>query len=762
MKTQLPMNRLASLTMALLLTVPHVQALAANGDFLTLPVQPAVTDGGDSGTIIRLPVLPAPPPPTPAPNPNLPTPPNQLTPIVPPVPGSNTGPIIPGLPQNPGMPGNNGSPFNPPPVFNPTQPGMSGNGGRNMIGTAKSAYPGMTCALVDNRPQKELVTAIQNLTRLVIMTPECANNTDFATSADQAQKLTKAATDLQGMWAASGTATPDPKMMTDFQSNLATVLGGVSRITQTLNDDGFLGTKCGHKLLSAGGILMAVSDLATSVAPYAMLGAVTGSAIMAPALPYVLGVAGVGTVAKLFKTMHDVNTVDTTKPENRLALLQNICEFSKINQQIRFLQLASSGQLEEVTREINDAKNNRIMFLQSQYSFRVSTIVNIRNQVAESLLQSKKTLLKDQAELKAIQDQIGTSNNNSFICNLARDVATDVTDAEFPLRASLNLKDLVAKEKQPLLAQKVLLTSEERMRKGLLQVNPDPAKDTQECATRGKDYIDLLGKILQETDSANQKLSLSLQKELGKDPEFSDYQNKEQVEKNRTATVEKVASLLQRLNLDNAVLDKQETNAQLIQLRHALFSRPGALPWIGGSSPAASWLSFADEQYRIFLTEFKENFSQLIYDAADLTVSNRRMAANPWLVNPQDVKNMKSVQDLSIINADIVKDPTNKKYVCKKLEDIWINWASTMDSLAAQDFFCQSIIPFFDRSTESVVVSTCDDTRDLRGNILEKSGTKQQQEYLATYYQKKALMVSAKMKELSCQMPTLQNLSLAQ
>ena len=753
MKSQITMNRLASLSMALVLSLPHVQALAASGDFLTLPVQPSVTDGNDTGTIIRLPVLPAPPAPPPQ-NPTIPT--NPITPVVPAPPG------LPGSPLNPSFPPSNGQVF-------PTQPGtMPGNGGRNMLGTQKSAYPNMTCNLVDNRPQKELVTAIQNLTRLVVMTPECATSNDFATGSDQAQKMMKAATDLQNTWNNPSGIGTDPAALTNFQSNLATLLGGVSRITQTLNDDGFLGSRCGHKLMSASGILFAVSDLATSVAPYALFGAMTGSAMMTPALPYVLGVAGVGTVAKLFKTMHDVNTLDTTKPENRLALLQNICEFSKINQQIRFLQLASSGQLKEVTREINESRNSRILSLQSQYSLRVSTIVNIRNQVAETLAQSKKTLLKDQVELKAVQDQLGSTTNTNLICSMAREVVTDVTDTEFPLRAIQNLKNLVAQEKQPLLAQKALLSSEEKLRKVLLTVNTvDSVKDTQDCAARGKDYIDLLAKILAETDSANQKLSISLQKELGKDPEFSDYQKNEQVEKNRTATVEKVASLLQRLNLDNAVLDKQEANSQLIQLRHALFSSPAGIPYMRGSAPAASWLDFSDEQYRIFLNEFKSNYNLLVKDALNSTITGSKlemagMDASPWLINAQDVKNMTASENLDILNAALVKDPQNKQIICKRLEDIWLNWASTMDSLAAQDFFCQNIVPFFDRTTDSGIVKTCDDTRDLNGRVLVKSGTHKQQEYLATYFKKKAQIVSSKMEELACQMPTISSVTLAQ
>lgn len=647
--------------------------------------------------------------------------------------------------------------------------------GETMTGVDRSAFPGMTCPLIDNRPYKDLLQSIQALSRVVVVTPECQNNADVVKMNEEVKKLLSSGTSLQTLWASPESIASDPKALADFQANLTVMITGINRVTETLQSNALINDKCGRQMLTGTGILVAVSDLISSFAPFALIGASMNPSL-GVALPYILGFTGVGSVAKIIKNLHDQNTLDMSKPEHRQAIMQNICEFSKINQRVRFLKLAQTGQLEKVTEEIQQMRKDTYSALRGRFSERALSIAGIRTSYAQVLSRAAQTLKLDTAEIQGLMAQVAESKDDHLTCFMAREVIEKAGDESgFPLRAVGNFKTLLANQENPSVAQTAILRAEERLRDHLKSLAAAGAeKAISECAAAGRAYFESLSRIVQTTGTTLTKLTASLDRQLGQDPEYAQYRKNELAAQAETETLAKVANILEQLNLDNAILDKVEMDTQMRGLKQALFGTPGGLPLLRGSSPAMAWLSFVDEQFARSVSAFDTEIQSLVQDSYMITRTGRNdfvrrnEKGEPVLdryghpiklsITQQhetifsDVRMSQELGNITTRIAPVGSD--NQRVICQRLENVWLSWAAAMDHLAAQNFFCQNIQGFFDSSTEPALVRHCSGRRDLAGKVLVPSTIEQKKSRLVEKgFRDRAQLINAKMKELICQMP---------
>lgn len=672
------------------------------------------------------------------------------------------------------------------PIFPPKKPGGQsgiGNGQSNqnrpatntMVGLDKSAFPGMTCPLVDNRPHKDLLNAVQALSRVVIVTPECQNNTELVKMSEEAKKLVTAGTSLQDLWNNPQQLADNQKSLVDFQNNLNVMLTGINSVTTSLQNNALLDSKCGKQMMTGSGVLVAVSDLISSFAPFALIGASMNPSLGA-ALPYILGFTGVGSVAKIIKGMSDANTLKMEKSEHRQAVLTNICEFSKISQKIRFLKLAQSGQIETVTQEIQAIKAQSDQVLKSRFSDRVFSIASIRNSAEGQLKKSGQLLTRDMTTYRSAMSQLSNQNDSSLACYVAREIVGVSGNSDtFPTSAITNMARVIELQTNKNLAQTALLNAEKRLRERIkFSINDDSSKAIVECGATARTYLETLGKILTETKQSLTKLNKSLDRQMMRDTEYATFRRNEERAKSEIETLTKVANILEKLNMDNAIIDKMEMDTQVSGLKRALFGTPDGLPMIRGSSPAMAWLNFVDDQFRRSIGAFSTEMSALTHDAYLITKSGRMefykrdqngnvmrdkygraVPLSNLEQNQSIIQDIKSSQELANLNPNVAPAGSdNQRVVCQRLENIWLSWAAAVDHLAAQDFFCKNIRGFFDSNTESALVERCVGRQNLAGKILVASEIqKKQSELAAKGLKARAITVSSKMKELTCEMP---------
>lgn len=687
---------------------------------------------------------------------------------------------LPTLPAKPGQGGNTQKP----PVMRPT--------GQDMKPLDKSAYPSESCALVDNRPHQDLIAAIQNLTKVVVITPQCKDNIEMTKMNATAQALMTAAQSLQNQWTNSAGLGTDPKALGQFQSDVTVLVQGIEAIATSVENNSLVNGACGKQMTSNADVLVALSDLVTTAAPYALMGASMGPHA-AITIPFVLGLTGAGSVAKIIKTMHDQNTLDTTKAENRMAVLQNVCEFSKISQRVRFLKLAQSGQLDQVTQELSLMKKSTDQVMRSQFSDRAFAINAIRDGEVKSMAAINSTLRQDQRDYAEASTLIGDLNSPqadaTMACSTMRDLVANEDADSFVNRAVLNFKALIAKQVNTNLQQKTLLGTEARLKTQLkTKMNDESAQGLTDCANTTRSYMRTMGLLLQETQSTLNALYASMDRQLRKDSEYSAFLTKQINLQEDQKTMTKVVNVLKQLNSDNSVIDKVEMDYQMTELRRALFGkRPdGFLNSLGdlfyssnGEAPALAWLNFVDEQWNLNTTAFDTEMTSLIVDSFALTESGRRFAyplktwgsgvekdprkkalnTNHMAATEKDryLKDVDTAVKLANLTPALApKDSGNQQTVCHRLENAWFAWAAALDQLRAQDFFCENIRSFFDTTTDPALVQRCDGQVDLSGKVLKTSGIQDRQALMVQKgFKNQALVVSGKMKELSCPVPDM-------
>lgn len=647
------------------------------------------------------------------------------------------------------------------------------------IETIQTSFPAVSCALTDNRPTQNLLAAIQKLSDAVRPKQDCAGDVDFQRANDQVTRLAESVKGLNQFWQYPELLAQGNNMA-QFQTLLESAIRGIDTVGRNFTGNGLLNSKCAKGNMGVADVFIAFTDLVTAFAPFALIGASMNPSL-GVALPYVLGITGAGSAAKIVNRMLREQGLDTSQPEVRNAILQNICEYMKIAEKVRFLKLAQSGQLEFVTREISTSGTQRLFQLYSIQPPHVKTLIHQRNLFLAQLESVKETFPKDQSELVIFKMEMQGVVEKPMICEMSRTMMNVSGDQQrFPGRAIANFKKLIDLQVQPSLGQEALMKSEASLRAQFNSIGTNPDL----CAQVGQSYIETVSRIVTATGDLYRNVVAANNTELSKrDKEFGLFSLQESKAKKEIETISKVTSILQKLNQDNAVIDKVEMHSQMLNLKRALFSKPTDLvnratrtfSWIGiegVGSPALEYLNFISDQQVQTISLFAKEMNALMDDVMyhkplyDEYVRNRDgsikkdsfghpVRKSLSQITDESMRAIKERSDLSIITAKT--HPTNSDAhvrMCQRLENIWLSWASVMDHLAAQSFFCSQIRSLFDGETDKDLVKRCDGRFDITGKQTAKSGIQEKQSELAQPQHKgRALLISEKLRELNCRMP---------
>jgi len=636
-----------------------------------------------------------------------------------------------------------------------------------MAGVATSGVPGMSCPLIDNRPHGELLAAVENLYRHINPIDQCQNNSEVEKMSKLAEQLRSSGASLNAMWKNPDALVADPTQLSEFQRQMESMVSGMNMIGETLTNNSLMNSKCGRQLMTGTGILQALGDLATSLAPFALLGASINPS-WSVGVKVILGVTGAGSLSKILSEMNDEGVLDMKKPENRLAVLQNTCEFSKIAQRVRFLKLAQSGQIDLVTNELKMMKNRTQRVMLSQASDKVMTLVQAREDIQEKLEAARRQNRKDSSELNAMLRQLQQTQDDMLYCTEARFLAGNYNqEDQFPRTAVENFRFLIKNQgNQMTQVQARILAKELQFRERLTAI-PEANLEARlnDCARSGKIYVEQLKQLVIGTDETIRKHELSLNTQLMKDPEYATYQAKERAAVREIETLAKVGSILERLNQDNSVIDKSEMHTQMYLLKASLFNSESFMR----KSPVYAWLDFSNEQFARAAGRFESEWNDMVNRAYKMTEAGagnyERLVAlgaatggfvvmsNPLM--EAIMRDRKASQNLGNLTLKVAPMGTAQHTAaCQRLENTWLEWAAALDHLAAQDFFCRTIRNLVDGSVEKKIVDHCYgdigfDGKRNRQSLISKNQTTLVQKS----FKSRAQIVSQKMKELSCEMP---------
>lgn len=618
-----------------------------------------------------------------------------------------------------------------------------------------------SCPLFENRPHAELIAAIDALDKEVKTSPECNGSPSAKNIEENGNKIKESIGALQTIMAAQDPSQVDP---TQIDQSMTAALTAAGNLGDVINNNAFLNSKCGRQSMSTGKLLLALNDVISGLAPYALF-AVSMNAALAPALPFVIG----GTIAtsgiSALSKMIDQNTLNMTNPDHRKAVLVNTCEFTKVAKKVRFMQLAQSGKIDKITQDLE----NTVALYNAKFgkpSRELSALLKYRETAQATISNYEEQSKKDLAEVNNLENQLKENNDDLMLCTLGNEMANWASDGKtFPSSVFLNLKNVTEQSDRSAKLQVVSLTTLNLTSIKKIKDTADNSSTEENalklCAQASRSWIAGIRQALAMTIKTIRKAKTDLEGELSKNSDYRTWKAQYSRIEMEKVTIRRVEKAMQELSKDNSIIDRSELAQRMGNLKGGLFGSRTAFAF--GKPPVLAWIDHTKKMHDESISAFLQGLAAVRSGSFSLTRLGRGevrlapvLAPVPIVYNdPYLTEASKEMQNLGNINLNqIPLGSREHEIACQQLESTWLDWSAAIDHLGAIQFFCDMIDPVLDVKMDRAVVTACRGVTQLNGKTYKKSIYNEAKTVLVEKgFKNSATLISQKLKELQCPMP---------
>ncbi len=648
-----------------------------------------------------------------------------------------------------------------------------------------SLIPEINCPLTDNRPMLDLVVAIEALTKKLVQESGACDGAIGNFGPGFSDGLVKAGVEIKKLVADPETFSLNPDRMDEIERNLNVLLKGFDSLSTFFSQKVARAESCkvgengaDQKDAISGKWMTGLSDMVQSLTPY-LVAAATANPAFGEAVQFLVGLKGTGNIIQAIGNLNTQKPVSVADVNQRFAILQNICQYYRINKRIESY-LGASKSPQDL----------------SAYNQNMSRIGNYRNSVLSSAPAEIKRISEFSSRMGGQFDRLlSQSNANSYrvnnmrlemsqlgnsqmACIYSRKLAARVSESNSVTSAVLlTFAQVMANQKQKTLSQSTYLEGEQALRLALL----DPQKNQMssvDCAQLGNNYIENLERIVESTQKSARSLKKSVKRYLTQDQKIKNFFDIE-----KTLKFEEQKEKIVVNAADNSVLDVSELLAQRLVLKKVLFGDRFAEGWWKNKwdrfvtfvanlgvpgfeqknvSPAWAWLRWTNgeriKQEKSFIKELK-NLRTKIYNVAfeknyaelspELTYSFFREPEIDWSF--LRMKSRQMAKTLEPIDAKLIKAAPIKREFCGYLKNIVSSWNATNKVLESQVFFCQVLSTFVDSEFQDGLQKACFDQYDpYTQRLYVMSGNRSDATKLSKDYLVDMKLVNSKRKELAC------------
>lgn len=689
---------------------------------------------------------------------NSDNPPNSGSPDNPIEEDDDTGlPDFPNFPPRPGgRPGNNNN--------NNNNKNNNNNGKRP--NTKVSMLPARVpepynCPLFENRPHAELISAVDSILKEVKTPPECNGARSAEDIQKNAETLRTSIIALQGI-----TDITDPAAANNqIKQNVNAALTAVSGLSEIFNNNNFLNSECGTKTMASGKLLLGLNDIINGVSPYALM-ALSMNPAMAPAAPYIVGGVVASSAVSTMARMYDENTLKMSISEHRKAVMQNTCQFTKIAKKVRYMELAQSGQIDQISNDLEKNINfYKVKF--SKTSESLSKLLKFRADQYNKIKAIEDQLKSDSILIGDIEAEFSANSNELFVCSLSAEILSRSTrdGKSFPASVFTNLDVAMADASA---SQKLKADSFKAVNKSYSQdINNKSRRNDRnaviDCAKNSKGWLINLRGALNLTSRFIYSQKDDLEAKLSQNPAYKQWSAQYNRLKTESDTIDRVEKAMKELAKDNSVIDRTELSQKMKELKAGLFGR-NTDSWFNGEPPVLAWINHTKGIYDQFMTDFEKGLKNIQDGAFSLTSTGIRKSISLLRAAQQDPKityyNYNIAKKLLTLTPKTVRvGSDNHEDVCKQLEWTWLNWSRAITHLGAIQFFCDMIDPVLDDQINQSISVACKGQKEFNGNILKRSIVDNERNRLVSRYQEDAKLIDSKLKALKCPKPPVSDMN---
>jgi hypothetical protein len=716
-----------------------------------------------------------------APLPFIPSPGGVGTPVIPigQNPGFNPG-FAPGF--SPGYDNNGSGPNN-------TIPSNPVNGAFIRVANVPSQY---SCPLFENSSYQDLNIAIQSLTNAIQgVSDQCQSSQPQVESVKQtSEQIRKSIHELQGY-----VQNPQAgyESLNQMQNNVSQLITGIDRMSEVFRNVSTLSNSCGHRNLSWGRVALELNNVINSASPFLLLLAATQ-----PALSLAVKGAIMGTVvgSNVISTMAQViqnNTVKMEIADQRNAVLQNTCQFTKVAKKISYIQLARSGRFQELEKQLKDNVTTYGLKI-SGGSRLLNQMWNIRGNFRNNIGGLQAAVRSDKEALEEINLRIRESQNNALLICIQGKQLVQMAQEEsaFPNSVQLgilnayqqnnylkniDLTDFQAAYGQPRLNRgeedeklkrrvQTLIRTYQTLLNRMVNFPEDPiGEQVSSCAATTMAFVQHISRMIVETTNILVEDLDSFEEELAKNEDYRRWKSEFDKVINEQENTNRMARVLKELTKPGSgVYNRSEFAEAAANLKRSLMGPRQNL--LSGDSPVFAWLDYKRTQFARSLGNFEKTYTEINRKAFSLTKSGQYMTTismSSGAFNQMLIDDLEMSRTLNILNKKTLPLNTPQwELACIDLEKAIKDYSDAIDHLGTTHFMCDMIWDYLDNSVDPKITSYCRGQADYSGKqtLRQKSYIDQAMNQLSSKpnsrvlsSQEKANLIARKMVEIGCRLP---------
>lgn len=565
------------------------------------------------------------------------------------------------------------------------------------------------CNLFESVPYNDILSAV-NALNAAVSSPACAGDSkvNVQTIVDNNKAVSEAVKDLRGYVENPDTIPADNAA--EISDKVDKAIRAANTIATSFAQTDLLRKEC-RDSMSAGQVASSINDIVNGLTPYALMaaGLVTGGAA---AVPFIVGGSVItGAVSSMTQIISE-NSVDVKKADVRRAIVENTCQYIRLDQKYKFLIKSRQEQIAKITTDLT-ASQRLFSAKIGGLSNGSSSLVDRKNAVDATANEINAVLSSARGQLEMSKQFMTSTTDPLKICSMGVQLAVmakDQTSYVAQMLATLD-QSMAAYGSTSIPQAQALKTSATFAMKSLEQVaaNQFSGKvNFQNCAQTAKSFVET---IEQAGTTSKQIMKLaqdSIEKGLATNKEYGQYKARLSSLSQKQYQADRVTKSLDKLQAYANSITQSEIDSEMSKLRRGLFANGYV-----ASSPVLKWFEYVNGLHRGEVTRFNDGLTSLRNRAYKMTKSGTQLPTYPayYQVNQAQIKkDSEAAKNLNPFNLKALPlGTTEHDNVCRELNDVWGHWTSAIDHLAASDAFCNMLEPYVydNRSEDASLVQMC-------------------------------------------------------
>ncbi len=646
--------------------------------------------------------------------------------------------------------------------------GGSSSGGSQKPGTGTnpkdSGLKGeFRCNLFENTDTADILSAVNSLNQAV-GSPSCGGGSGINVQGvqDNNKKISDAVKALQGFL--ENPETVQPESASAIVNNVDIAIRAANALATTFASTDVMNKNCRDQM-SGGQVALALNDIVNGLTPYALMAAtMTGGTA---AIPFIVGGSA---ITGALSSMNKIVTENSTKINDaqvRRAVVENTCQFIRLDQKYKFLIKNRDEQVSKISKEVTNSQRTFSAKI-SSLSKPLNNLVLRKNALSSTSLEIDNDLGNAVAQLAMDKAFVTSTTDDIKICQIGIQLASMTQESGSYVNTMLGSVDKamiaygstsIAEARALKFSGQIAVNSLNQFASTQFTMN----SDFSGCAKATKSFVETVEQSAGLSKRIVKLAQDKLDKELKASPDYNQFQSHLMALNQKQLQAERVTGSLDNLKKYATSFSQSEIDAEMDRLRAGLFGQRT----MGINSPVMAWFSYTQGLHRSSVTKFKEGLASVRNRAYAMTKSGQdpvNTTMGGLIVNRRQMdQDWDNAFQLRLFDAANLKNGTTEyTNACRELQDVWNRWTAAVDHLSALESFCSMIEPYIydNRQEDRVLVQMCrggQSTASFYGVSTVSDSTLQQMKntLVKEHTSEWALLLKTKVDALACPQPSL-------